>query len=81
MAYQTVFKRYELKYLITAEQKKRLLDSFSSQWEEDRYGRTFKGGYGIGLSMAKAIVQKHRREITAYQKGESQIGFKVVLPL
>jgi len=56
---------------------KRLFDRF---YRADK-ARTFKGGYGIGLSMAKAIVQKHRGEITAYQKGESKIGFKVVLPL
>ena len=41
--------------------------------------RCFTGGYGIGLSMAKAITEKHKGEITAYKKDNTHIGFKVVL--
>ncbi len=41
--------------------------------------RKFTGGYGVGLSMAKAIVQKHGGEITAYKKDSTHIGFKAVL--
>ena len=41
--------------------------------------RKFTGGYGIGLSMAKAIAEKHKGEITAYNKDGTHIGFKVVL--
>ena len=41
--------------------------------------RKFTGGYGVGLSMAKAIVEKHKVEITAYKKDAAHIGFKVVL--
>ena len=39
----------------------------------------FTGGYGIGLSMAKAIAEKHKGEITAYRKDATYIGFKIVL--
>lgn len=53
----------------------RLFDRF---YRADK-ARTFQGGYGIGLSMAKAIVEKHKGEITAYKKDVNHIGFKVVL--
>ena len=41
--------------------------------------RKFTGGYGIGLSMAKAIAEKHKGEISAYRRDGTHIGFKVVL--
>ena len=53
----------------------RLFDRF---YRADK-ARKFTGGYGVGLSMAKAIVEKHRGEITAYKKDSTHIGFKVVL--
>jgi len=53
----------------------RLFDRF---YRADK-ARTFKGGYGVGLSMAKAIVENHKGEITAYKKDNTHIGFKVVL--
>ena len=53
----------------------RLFDRF---YRADK-ARKFTGGYGIGLSMAKAIVENHKGEITAYKKDSSHIGFKVVL--
>ena len=53
----------------------RLFDRF---YRADK-ARTFTGGYGVGLSMAKAIVEKHKGEITAYKKDSTHIGFKVVL--
>ena len=53
----------------------RLFDRF---YRADR-ARTFTGGYGVGLSMAKAITEKHRGEITAYKKDSTHIGFKVIL--
>lgn len=40
MAVQTVFKRYELKFLITAEQKARLLPEIEKRMCLDKYGRT-----------------------------------------
>ena len=53
----------------------RLFDRF---YRADK-ARKFTGGYGVGLSMAKAIVEKHKGEITAYKKDASHIGFKIVL--
>lgn len=40
MAFQTVFKRYELKYMITLEQKEKILEALSPYMELDKYGRT-----------------------------------------
>lgn len=40
MAYQTVFKRYELKYMLTQEQKEKVLQVMEPYMALDRYGRT-----------------------------------------
>ncbi len=40
MAYQAVFKRYELKYMLTADQKARVLEAMAPYMSLDRYGRT-----------------------------------------
>lgn len=40
MAFQTVFKRYELKYLITKEQKNIILSAIEPYMVLDKYGRT-----------------------------------------
>ena len=40
VAFVTVFKRYELKYLLTLEQKEKILAAISPYMELDKYGRT-----------------------------------------
>lgn len=40
--------------------------------------RVYDGSFGIGLSIAQSIVQKHSGEITAYTK-ENKIGFKIII--
>ncbi|MBO5269683.1 MAG: polyphosphate polymerase domain-containing protein [Clostridia bacterium] len=40
MAYQSIFKRYELKYLLSAEQKDAVLRAIAPFMARDRYGRT-----------------------------------------
>ena len=40
MAIQTVFKRYEIKYMIALEQKAKVLEAMKSHMNLDKYGRT-----------------------------------------
>ena len=40
MAFQTVFKRYEIKYMISLEQKAKVLDAMKLYMNLDKYGRT-----------------------------------------
>lgn len=40
MAFQTIFKRYELKYMITSKQKERLLKAVAEYIKPDSYGKT-----------------------------------------
>ena len=40
MAYKTVFKRYELKYLLTEKQKAKILEAIKPYMALDRYGRS-----------------------------------------
>ncbi|MBE6541492.1 MAG: polyphosphate polymerase domain-containing protein [Ruminococcaceae bacterium] len=40
MAYQTVFRRYELKYVLTIAQKERILSSVTKYMIPDQYGKT-----------------------------------------
>ena len=40
VAFQTVFKRYELKYMLTPEQKEKVLAAMAPYMKLDKYGRT-----------------------------------------
>ena len=40
MGYQAVFKRYEIKYIVTSEQKDRILKAMEPYMEPDKYGRS-----------------------------------------
>ncbi len=40
MAYQSVFKRYELKYSVTPEQKNRIVSAMAPYMDRDEYGRS-----------------------------------------
>ena len=40
MSYQNIFKRYEIKYLITREQKEAIKQLMSGNMEADKYGRS-----------------------------------------
>ena len=40
MAYQAIFKRYEMKYMITLEQKEKIVEAMQPYMALDKYGRT-----------------------------------------
>ena len=54
------------------------LDKLFDRFYRGDKARSFHGGYGIGLSMAKSIVDNHKATISVYKKGNEKIGFKVV---
>ncbi len=53
----------------------RLFDRF---YRADK-ARTAGNSFGIGLSLAKAIAQKHHGDIRAYKAGPGKIGFRVTM--
>lgn len=70
--------------VLTVENTYEAVDEIDLQRLFDRFyradkSRKFTGGYGIGLSMAKAIVEKHKGEISAYKKDSTHIALKVIL--
>lgn len=52
----------------------RLFDRF---YRADR-ARTSGSGFGIGLSIARAVAEAHHGRITAYRPDDSHVGFRVV---
>ena len=54
------------------------LDKLFDRFYRADKARTFTGGFGVGLSIAKAIVTQHRGEISVYKKDTGHIGFKVI---
>lgn len=77
----TLQKRRQI--VLTVENTYRDVDSLEFNRLFDRFyradkARTFSGGYGVGLSMAKSIAERHKGEITAFKKDATHICFKVV---
>ncbi len=60
---------------VTGIEMDRLFDRF---YRADK-ARTYGTGFGIGLSMAKAITEKHKGSISAYSINNNKIGFSVKL--
>lgn len=59
--------------------EKEELNRFFDRFYRADKARTFNGGFGVGLSIAKGIARKHKGDIVVYKKDSAHIGFKVVL--
>ena len=75
MAYQSVFKRYELKYLLTQEQKQAILRGMEPYMQLDKYGRTTvrnlyydTDDYLLIRRSIEKPVYKEKLRIRSYQK-------------
>lgn len=77
MAYQSVFRRYELKYILTSEQKTRLLQCMQPHMALDRYGRTTirniyfdTDNYRLIRRSMERPVYKEKLRLRSYRQAE-----------
>ena len=77
MAFQTVFKRYEIKFLITAEQKNRITEAVKPYVKPDEYGRCVirsvyfdTDNYRLARRSAEKPAYKEKLRVRSYQKAE-----------
>lgn len=78
MAFQTVFKRYELKYMLTKEQKNKVLQAMEPYMELDKYGRTTirniyfdTDNYLLVRRSIEKPIYKEKLRIRSYSKANS----------
>ena len=86
MAYQSVFKRYELKYLLTEQQKEIVLAAIAPYMELDRYGRTTirniyydTDSYRLIRRSIEKPAYKEKLRIRSYQQATPESGVFVEL--
>lgn len=60
--------------------KEMLENMFDRFYRGDASRSSAQAGYGIGLSIAQAVVQAHRGKITATQRGQDHLAMTVLLP-
>lgn len=78
MAYQTVFKRYELKYLLTKQLQQSILDAMESYMQMDAYGRTTirniyydTSSYQLVRNSIESPAYKEKLRVRSYSQAES----------
>ena len=57
MAFVTVFKRYELKYMLTLEQKEKILEAISSVGSKKNVSLSTNGYLVVGIGNATATIK------------------------
>lgn len=79
MSYQAVFKRYELKYLLTSEQRERVLAAMEPYMARDKYGRTTirniyfdTDSYRLIRRSIEKPAYKEKLRIRSYKKASPQ---------
>lgn len=79
MEYQNVFKRYELKYIITQDQKEKLVKAMEPYMSLDEYGRTVirniyfdTDNYRIIRKSIESPAYKEKLRIRSYEQAEPQ---------
>ena len=77
MAFQTVFERYELKFLLTEEQKKKVLQAMEPYMALDQYGRTVirniyldTDHYRLARHSIEKPAYKEKLRIRSYDRAE-----------
>lgn len=77
MAYQTVFQRYEMKYLLTREQKSQVLAAMEPHMALDQYGRTTirnlyfdTGSYRLIRRSIERPAYKEKLRVRSYSRAE-----------
>ena len=77
MAYQTIFKRYELKYMLTAKQKEKVLHAMEPYMALDQYGHTTirniyfdTDNYRLIRRSIDKPVYKEKLRIRSYQQAK-----------
>ena len=79
MSFQTVFQRYELKYLLTQEQKKKVLQAMAPYMELDQYGRTTirnlyfdTGNYRLARHSIEKPSYKEKLRVRSYSQADPE---------
>lgn len=79
MAFQTVFERCEIKYMITLEQKQKLLEAMKPYMKLDSYGRTTirnlyfdTDSYLLIRRSIEKPIYKEKLRVRSYQKAEPE---------
>lgn len=77
MAYQSVFSRYEMKYLLTPNQKQRILEAMAPYMKLDAYGRTTirniyfdTPSYRLARQSLERPDYKEKLRIRSYEKAD-----------